>query len=371
LAAVVLATSVPYLILCRQCRYYSLSALLATLGLHAYLQMLQRKRLAAIIFITATVLLFHSHYPYAAVLVGAVIFHAAIFQRDRLIPVGLASCCSLALIAPWIAWLALFGAGVLNSEYEATLGSRMALIGEYLLHFHHAFSPVLWGLLLIVVAAACLRTGRLVLPAPLTWQGIVLTATFVALNVVLFSIATPHYFFRYLTPAIPALCVLAGGVLEAGMRLRPSLGGTGLAAVLFFSPMRDYVYEITHHYRGPIDGIVEYLCKYGKPNDIVAITYGDLPVKFYTGMRVVGGLTGEDLSQGLRAKWVIIRRHPLSQRDYSVAQYFCTNLRPEDYEPIELDCVDLMWNNRECPELHQFRTVRNGPPVVIFKRVVP
>jgi hypothetical protein len=165
--------------------------------------------------------------------------------------------------------------------------------------------------------------------------------------------------------------LLAGGVLEAGVRLHPVLGGVTLAAVLFLSPMRDYLYEITHHYHGPIDGIVEYLSKHGKPDDIVAITYGDLPVKFYTGMRVVGGLTGEDLSPASKAKWVVIRRHAISQRDASVAQYFFANLRREDYQAIELDCVDLMWNNRECPDLHVFRTVRNGPSVVIFERVVP
>jgi 4-amino-4-deoxy-L-arabinose transferase-like glycosyltransferase len=371
LAAIVLATSVPYLILCRQCRYYGLAAILATLGLYAYLQMLHRKRLAGVVFIAATVLLFHTHYPYWAVLLGAVVFHAAVFRRDRLVAVGLASSCSLALIAPWIVWLLTFGADVLNSEYKATLGSRMALIGEYLLHFQHAFSPALWVLLVIVVAVVGLRSGRLALPAPLMGEGILLLAAFVVLNILVFSMATPHYFFRYLTPVIPALCVLAGGVLEAGVRVHPVLGGVTLAAVLLLSPMRDYLYEITHHYRGPIDGIVEYLGKHGTPDDIVAITYGDLPVKFYTRMRVVGGLTGEDLSPALEAKWVIIRRHTVSQRDASVAQYFFAHLRREDYRSIELDCVDLMWNNRECPDLHAYRTVRNGPPVVIFERTVP
>ena len=63
--------------------------------------------------------------------------------------------------------------------------------------------------------------------------------------------------------------------------------------------MGDYVHEITHHVRGPTEGIVNYLNAHGKPEDVVAITYGDMALKFYTRMRVVGGFTGEDLTPAL------------------------------------------------------------------------
>ena len=40
----------------------------------------------------------------------------------------------------------------------------------------------------------------------------------------------------------------------------------------------------------------KYLNEHGSPEDIVAVTNGDMVLKFYTKMKVVGGLTGEDLS---------------------------------------------------------------------------
>ena len=38
----------------------------------------------------------------------------------------------------------------------------------------------------------------------------------------------------------------------------------------------------------PIEAIVRFLEESASPDDLVVMTYGDLPVKFYTGLRVVG-----------------------------------------------------------------------------------
>lgn len=68
------------------------------------------------------------------------------------------------------------------------------------------------------------------------------------------------------------------------------------AAVISAGSLPDFLYELTHDFDGPIEGIVKFLDENGSENDIVAVTYGDMPLKFYTEMRLVGGLTGEDLS---------------------------------------------------------------------------
>ena len=50
-----------------------------------------------------------------------------------------------------------------------------------------------------------------------------------------------------------------------------------------------------------MEGIVSYLSENAEEDDVVAITYGDMPLKFYTDLRVVGGLTGEGLSPAKNA----------------------------------------------------------------------
>lgn len=56
-----------------------------------------------------------------------------------------------------------------------------------------------------------------------------------------------------------------------------------------------------------------------RPGDVVATTYDDLPIRFYAGLRAVGGLTGEGLAPARSAEWVIIRRNLVS--DQSAAVY--------------------------------------------------
>jgi len=94
-----------------------------------------------------------------------------------------------------------------------------------------------------------------------------------------------------------------------------------------------------------------------------------MPLKFYTRMRVVGGITGEDLTPALKAKWVIYRHETLTKRDYLVAEYLQHHLREQDFRRIKLDYPDVAFDNREDPVEHRFTTVKEAPPVVILRRV--
>jgi hypothetical protein len=142
-----------------------------------------------------------------------------------------------------------------------------------------------------------------------------------------------------------------------------------LVVLIFTSPMKDFLYELTHDYDGPIEGIVKYLNKNGSDNDIVAITYGDLPLKFYTNMRVIGGLTGEDLSAAKQAKWVILRKYVVSEKDAKVKMWMLQNIPWENYGRIVIDYPDIPFENREDPAEHHFRTVTDEDRVVIFRKI--
>lgn len=372
LAALALGTSIPFLLLSRQCRYYSPCALFSLLGLWAYCQMVRGTRWAAAAFVVAATLLFHSHFPCWGCLLAAVLVHAAIFHRERFAAVALWSFCTFLLNLPWLVWL-LSPPAV--GQFPGTTFSfirSVGLAGQYLSQiFRHLFSPLLLVLLVVTVVVARIRMQRFPRLDQNTARAVALLLLFAAINVGTLCALTPFCFFRYLAPVVAVFCLLAAGILELALRVHWGLGIAGLAVILLFSPWQDYLYELTHHCAGPTEGIVTFLQQHGKPDDVVAITYGDLPVKFYTVMRVVGGLTGEDLTPALKADWVIIRHTVVSRTDHAVAEQLTANLRMHYYQRMELDYPDVAADNRESPDEHLYRTATGAPPVVVYRRIAP
>jgi 4-amino-4-deoxy-L-arabinose transferase-like glycosyltransferase len=414
LGAILLATSVPYLVLSRQCRYYSPCALFSLLGLFAYYHLVRRRRGAAVLFVVSAVLLFHSLFYYWAVLLVVVGVHAAVFHRDRLKAVAWASLATLLLNLPWLVWLLSPPAVGLYPERNDHWYRPIVVAKEYLVQiFRYVFSPILLLLAAIAIVAHIRRgPGSLwerIRSSPLSfWErvrvradrrvacnsgphpqpisqgetgavqqllademlgGTSLLLLFIAANYVSLCTLTPLHFFRYLAPAIPLLCMLGGKILDVSMRWHWTVGAVALAAILLLGHFPKYLDEITHHYVGPIDGIVEYLNAHGRPNDVVAITYGDMPLKFYTKMRVLGGLTGEDLAPALDANWVIFRRDIHCDKDEAVTNYLNAHLPKQRYRTITLDYPDIENNNREDPDQHRFRTATGVPGVKIMRRV--
>jgi hypothetical protein len=217
--------------------------------------------------------------------------------------------------------------------------------------------------------AAQVREKRFFQLAEDTVREASLLLLFIVVNYASLCLLIPLDFFRYLAPAIPLMCLLGGKILDASMRWHWLVGVVALAGILSFGRLHNYLDEITHHYVGPVDGIVEYLNKHGKPDDVVAITYGDMPLKFYTKMRVYGGLTGEDLAPALNADWVIFRHDINCDKDEAVTNYLNEHLPKQRYRTITLDYPDIPNNNREDPDQHRFRTATGVPGVTILQRI--
>ena len=108
---------------------------------------------------------------------------------------------------------------------------------------------------------------------------------------------------------IPVFGLLTAVMLEGLAAIHSLVFSAAVVWVVLSGNITSYLYEITHAFNGPIKGITTYLAEHGKPTDTVAVTYGDLPIKFYTNMRVVGGLAGDDLSVAKDAEWIILRKY--------------------------------------------------------------
>lgn len=367
LAASLLCLSVPFLILTKQCRYYAPAMFLPLLALYSYHGLLHGRRWAGTIFVLSLVLLFHTHYVYYATLLLAVGVHAAIWRRDKLRSLLLLSGITIVVNLPWVFWYSSAAGDLRKAD---TMMHRLRLTAPYFASAtcRYTLTPALLSLPVLAAIAGFVRSRRLYTQGP-AWQNAIPLILFCVFTFAAVLATSTMMFYRFLAAIIPVVYVLCAALLDSTMRLHAGLGVAVLAAFGFFARMPDYVYELTHDYDGPIEGIVLYLKANAKKDDIVAVTHEDLPIKFYTGLRVVGGNTGEDLSPAKNADWVVLRLQ-VTAIDVPALKYITSNVDVDKYEPITLvSYPDIRFENRESPEDHLFRTDQDAQPVMLFRRI--
>lgn len=370
-AAVLLLVSVPFLLLSRQCRYYSLTAFFALWGLGAYVGMLDKRKYARISFVLATVLLFHTHYVYYATFFATVFTHAVLFYRPRLKTLLLLSAVSGLINLPWIIWFANIKYGQ-NPDSFFTLFKFTYLSLGYL-DLLAVRTPTFPFLLLLLIPLVCIankiKTKSFFTASPEFWKRLSLLLFFVLYNLLTLIIITPWPFYRYLAPLVAPITILVAVLVVASARLHWVLLVAAIAVLIYTSPLANFIYELTHDFDGPIEGIVKFLNGNGDEEDVVAITYGDMPLKFYTKMRIVGGMTGEDLSIAKQAKWIIWRKYSVSEKDEAVKKYLLDNIPWNKYKTLVISYPDTMYENRESLDRHRFRTATDESKVIIYKRI--
>jgi len=397
LATALLVLSVPFLLLCRQCRYYPLVAFFSLLGLYGYLLILENKRAGAVLFTVSAILVFYCQNLFSATLLAAVIGHALLFHRRYFGKVLTLSLIVVVAGLPWlfsfpdIGYVKQYGYRFFNRHFFGFFLYQLFFIHLYIFPAYLLLIPLGYGGYLW----ARHKRLRAVLPENLTlWKNLSLLLLFIICTLVGLAIFAGALFFRHFAQLIPPFCIILAASFEAPFRSRfkAALAAAAVMLGLFFyadysyrttRPDKrlirnwrifpyinfiDYLYEITHDYDGPIEGIVKYLNKHGTDDDIVVITYGDLPLKFYTRMRVLGGLTGEDLSPAVDADWVIIRRDVSSRQVARVKSFIMENIALERYDLIVIDYPDITWENNADPFWHQFRTVEDYDNVVILRK---
>ena len=368
-ATLFLLCSVPFLLLMKQARLYSPVALFTILSLWAYIRLLRSEKSAGWQLVIASTLLFHSHYVYFAVLFAALFIHVLLFCRPlfkkALIPIAI----SVGVNLPWIIWLSKMR---IRERYNISLldFQRHGFFIDLFLSdlTLYIFPPLLLFIPLLLAAVNYVKKTKPISDDRNMWQGLVLLLLFIAINILTLAIASPLPFFRYMTPVIPMLYIILALIAISALRIHVVVALLTIGVVVLQNPLKDYYYELTHDFNGPMEGIVQHLLQHGNERQTVAITYGDMPVKFYTNMRVIGGLTGENLAPAREADWIIIRRNAISPVDAHVKGYLIKNVDWRNYERIALNSPDTPFQNRESPKEHRFRTKTDAPPVIIYKK---
>jgi 4-amino-4-deoxy-L-arabinose transferase-like glycosyltransferase len=370
-AILLMATSIPFLLHARQCRWY-MAAVFSTLWLlYAYLMLQKKEKRGAVHFALASLLLFFSNYLIYASVMGGIILHYPYcrwqgFSRPSLRSIVASTAAALMAIIPWIIYSRAWDKSNPFEEYKMPLASRVLLIfAKNILYMNSFIVPLLFA-----AAIGWILFRRHKGDDEAIRANSMLILLTIACTIAVLS-AMPWMYFRYLIALVPLCCILLALVIDRIMVFSKALAW-GVMVLLIFTnvfsltlPPRalrfdflNYLYEITHDYDGPNEGIVTYLRTHGNRDQFVITNYGQLPIIFYTGMRAIG--FGQSLRTSGKADWIIIRKGRGDQE-------YLRSLSAQ-YQAITIDYPDIPWENRPDPSHHHYRTVVKAPRVVIHKK---
>ncbi|MBN1766150.1 MAG: glycosyltransferase family 39 protein [Sedimentisphaerales bacterium] len=375
IATLLLLLCVPFLILSRQSRYYSMLSFFSLWGFYAYSGLVDKKKYQGLYYVLAVSCLFHTHYLYSVTFMGATCLHALLFHRQRVPKVLLFSVIVVVINLPWIVWF--MG---MKYEYGFDMDRARRFINTYLEHiFVNTFWVYLWGVIPLALLGNWIKTKTFSLGDRESWKKVALLLFYMVFTFIALLLSSPSALFRYLSPFIPLMAIILALCVAVLARVHILLALLFGVVFIITGSLNNFLYELTHDYDGPVEGIVKYLKENGTDDDVVAITYGDMPLKFYTNMRVVGGITGEDFSAARQAKWIIIRKYGHFRRDEIrrlidavdniwIDEHNRLVIERGKFIKSVIDYPDIPFENRETPLQHKFRTVMDEDRVIILKR---
>ena len=387
-AAASLLLSVPFLLHVRQCRYYSVAIFAAIWILYCFFSLPARRRLAAAgLALALSVLLHTSHLLFFGAVAGLLLgFLVVSFDRTVLPWLTAALATAILVNLPWLLGADLGGKSsiLLSLSSIASFGANLA---QYAAQIElYAFPTLL--LVTAFVAVAAWSRARMDLGSAETRACLFLVAFAIAHVLVVATV--PFVFFRYVLTLLPVLALLQARIVQALAARSRVLA----AAVLLLALLPDradlvrgqlaltlvkYVDEITHDVRGPIEGIVRYLGAAARPGARVFISYGDLPLRFYTNLEVRGGQGCQTLAGWPPPDWVIVRYFfrfqpaALGARDDAerTLQYLTSEVTPQRYRRVDLPVADTIWENIPEPDRHVYREPGDRPKITLYEKVHP
>ena len=369
LTTFLLVTSVPFLLHMRQCRYYAPAVLFTLWSVLAYWRFIRNKQGSALEFICAGVLLFHAdHGVFAPVFLAMGLHHAFTQQGSSQRTRGMAvAAILLALTVPWMIYL------------RAGQHHRAFALREISHHLQFYFRQVNRFILPIVIWLPLLIFWRPLFQnlfgekGTAAGRGWRLVALLLGVGFLFLIVVPEQRHFRYLIFLMPFLLMIQAALLIRISQKKRWIGAV-LAALLIFIPdlfhprcfFAEFIGELRHPYRGPVDGIVELLQKESRAGETVKTPYEEQPIIFYLPSLIVEPVPkSEDFARETFPEWIILRRDWLPDRFFESPYYHQIQAR---YREVLLDAPDIPWQNRPDPGYHLFRTDLKAPPVIVFRR---
>ncbi|MBN2753698.1 MAG: glycosyltransferase family 39 protein [Candidatus Goldbacteria bacterium] len=367
-ASAFLLFSVFFLLLVRQSRYYSPEILFTLISLFSYaLYVREGKKMHLVVWTAVMTMLFHTIYLYFYSAMLAFFIHYVIFVRRRDISLFAFFAGVFAVNTPFVFLLYNIEFNAANSNMFSLIHFGQSALAYLKFIFQYVFSPLLIAAALLFVLEKVSRKQQVKVQDGIEWLLVIFAVT----GFICISVLTDAPFLRNTAGIAAALSVLAG-LLVYKIYERHKLAGLLLSAVLLLNmTFFKYIKELRLDWKEAGECITEFLNANSAPGDAVFITYPDLVVKLYTGLRVYGGLTGEDFENVKNPKFVVIRKYIGSEYEKRTLAYLRSNVDESKYKKYILPCADRFWENREDPVNHDFEPDEKEEKVIIYKRIRP
>ncbi len=403
LSATLLLLCIPFLLHARQCKYFPFAALFTVAVVDAYLRMLLPRdraeaRLALPYFILAGFCLFQSNFGAFLPLFASLGLHLILRRPGwpQIKRMALAVAAVGLFVAPWAVYLQTWARGRFVFDIYRFAGH----LAHYVVYITGWVLP--WPLLLLFAYLYWMRRKSLQLTSPEV-SALNLYILVVLITLVFLSATFIWLYFSYIVQLVPLLVVIVAATILRIMD-RSRVLGYAVAILLVTSnvlhmfpyalplarsfkwaslaprqylietdeliatagrthfDLANYAYELTHDYESPDEGTALYLQEHAAPGDIVLTNYGELPIAFYTGLHIAGGLGTFRLEEVTDPEWIINRR------DGPYSDELARIIAEGNYVPNVIPYPDILWGNRPVPEYHKFATVRGVPDVIIHRR---
>jgi hypothetical protein len=391
LSGLCLALNASFLLYTRQARWCSIAFALLVALLLAVTSLVRGSRWAVVAVATSGTALFYTNY-----LVGIAVLSALVPAVTVLRP-GVTGLRRLGYAYAAIALLAcpgLFLFNIIGLTGEFSFAGFVNQLGYYSAVYFTFLLP-----LPVAVLVICLCVVKRTVMSDERRRSAVFLILFSAIYTLVLSLG-PWPMFRYLCVLAPLATILLGLAAEWTLRWRPLLGiGLLLAAIgtdvlhqvplgwlalgatqardRFPSigpvsfPLAGFVYELAVPSDLPERSLSDYLQQHARSTDVVLTTYDDLPLQFYTGLRVVGGLQGQNLPND--PDWIILRSTIVCRdpgKDGDVLRFVQTRIDGRRYQRMNFPHRDFTLGGNPDPRYHLFRASGDAPLLLLLRRTL-
>lgn len=426
IATLLFICSVPLLLYFRTARYIAFQVPFTLLVVWFYMQMLEQKKWGTTGFVVSSVFLFHSMYVACSGVLLGIILHLLIYERNkyRVKQFFIPFITIFFLTAPWI----LYSYPVferVNSDYVFRTGgiayklNLLALIkrfGAFLFQINNYIFPLIllifasrkyckkgclldqkkYALIIIIISTIGVSTLNYIslqqYVAGILPLFFIFTARIVCQFKITQNFAIMAFFVGVLILSnaihVGPLYVFKGVDYLAENKLTTSLSNIdyfrGPVAtfnwqVQLKSVFLQYLNEITHLYKGPLDGIVKYVKKHGAKTDTFFMNHENTSFAFHTNMRQIDVIPlpeppdwiilRKNSKIGGALKQTVENRAEIQKKEAIYRKYIYDYIKNNNYQKIILDYPAQYGNNVFEIQIHKFKTPESDSNVVIYKYI--
>lgn len=395
------ATSVPLILMVRQCRYYGLQVFLVLAVVWEYTNVLKKKKIYLwLLGILLLTLCYTNHGAFLPVF-GSIFVHFMLSNRENDLRKSfiLMYIVVILLVIPWYIYSN-------TPVHIAALKTRV--LKENLMfqidHLTKYIFPLFFFLFIYLIRTLKVKSWKIRIDNESQRESLKFILLLIAINLCFWTFVNQRSI-RYYVHVIPFLYILQAWIvyslfnkkllltLVSILLIFTNIGHcsfhwiTGsvfssktqkgltmlLENVRFYLP--EYIYEITHDYDGPIEGIVKYLEQHAKPGDEVKTPYNGANLIFYLPWLKINDFYFFNTKDF--PKWIIWRDFWIREFKDEDWRHLGYKMYDEDYViqikenyiAHEIPYPDIPWENRpDDMEYHKFRTVTGHKNVIIYER---